>query len=44
MFDALDAELLGAFADDIASWLAAQALDARVDALGARLRDQGDAS
>ncbi len=44
VFDALDAELLGAFADDIASWLAAQALDARVDALGARLRDQGDAS
>ncbi len=37
VFDELDAELLGAFAEDMATWLAAQALDARVAALGARI-------
>jgi GAF domain-containing protein len=37
VFDELDAELLGAFAEDVATWLAALALDARVAALGARI-------
>ena len=42
VFDELDAELLGAFAEDVATWLAAQALDARVAALGARLSDRAE--
>lgn len=37
VFDELDAELLGAFADEVGNWLAASALDARVDALAVRL-------